>query len=280
MARCPDTSVDRTKPSLRFRRLDRTSPDGGTQAYTRSCVSKGSRVPVDEIHGHEHRVLAVAARAAISATPAELAAIMAALADYERAHRDGHGAYRADVAFHASLAVACHNVAFRNVLEGVGDLLLNARQLTDKVPGAISLALEELLADVIVGEARLGDLPTHWREWAAELTRRYRQALLAHRDGATVVTGTYAAEPATLDFAEALVAAILAGGLPERQAAWTCWSLIYVTLGLTQEEQALPGRFTIDLDVGQRPALRRVATTLAESSFVERFEFGVARILG
>lgn len=139
--------------------------------------------------------------------------------------------------------------------------------------------LMELLADAIVGEASLDDLPAHWRERAAELTRRYRHALLAHRDGATVVTGTYAAEPATLDFAEALVAAILDGGLPERQAAWTCWSLIYFTLGLTQEEQALLGRFTTELDVGQRPALRRVASTLVESSFEERFEFGVARLL-
>ncbi|MET7393772.1 TetR/AcrR family transcriptional regulator C-terminal domain-containing protein [Dactylosporangium sp. NPDC005572] len=139
--------------------------------------------------------------------------------------------------------------------------------------------LMELVADAIVGEASLDDLPAHWRERAVELTRRYRHALLAHRDGATVVTGTYPAEPATLNFAEALVAAILDGGLPEQQAAWTCWSLIYFTLGLTQEEQALPGRSTIDLDVGQRPALRRVASALIESSFEERFEFGVAKLL-
>ncbi|MFD1546375.1 FadR/GntR family transcriptional regulator [Nonomuraea guangzhouensis] len=85
----------------------------------------------------------IAKRAATEATPADLEAITLALEDYERAHRDGHGAYRADVAFHAALAVASHNVAFRNVLEGVGDLLLNARQLTDHLPGAISLALKE-----------------------------------------------------------------------------------------------------------------------------------------
>jgi TetR/AcrR family transcriptional regulator, tetracycline repressor protein len=139
--------------------------------------------------------------------------------------------------------------------------------------------LMELVADAIIGEAPLDDLPAHWRERATELTRRYRRALLAHRDGAMVVTGTYAAEPATLDFAEALVAAILDGGLPQRQAAWTCWSLIYFTLGLTQEEQALPGRRSTDLDVGQRPALQRVASTLNESSFEERFEFGVAKLL-
>jgi TetR/AcrR family tetracycline transcriptional repressor len=139
--------------------------------------------------------------------------------------------------------------------------------------------LMELMADAIVGAAPLDGLPEHWRERAAELARRYRRALLARRDGAAVVAGTYAAEPATLDFAEALVAALLDGGLPEREAAWTCWSLVYFVLGLTQEEQALPGRFTRDLDVGPRPALQRVAPMLIEESFDERFEFGVARLL-
>lgn len=139
--------------------------------------------------------------------------------------------------------------------------------------------LMELLADAIVSEAALDDLPAHWRERATELARRYRHALLAHRDGAMVVTGTYAAEPATLDFAEALVGAILDSGLPARQAAWTCWNLIYFTLGLTQEEQALPDRSTTDLTIGQRSALRRVASALTESSFEERFEFGLARLL-
>lgn len=139
--------------------------------------------------------------------------------------------------------------------------------------------LMELMSDAIVGGASLDGLPEQWRDRAAELTRRYRRAMLAHRDGAVVVAGTYAAEPATLDFAEALVAALLAGGLPEREAVWTCWSLVYFTLGLTREEQALPGRFTRDIEVGPRPALQRTAPALIEESFDERFEFGIAKLL-
>src|ERR1044072_7362045 len=96
------------------------------------------------------------------------------------------------------------------------------------------------MADAIVAGVSLTGLPSQWHDRAAEITRRYRRALLAHRDGAAVVAGTYAAEPATLDTAEALVSALLDGGLPEREAAWTCWGLIYFVLGLTQEEQALP----------------------------------------
>jgi TetR/AcrR family tetracycline transcriptional repressor len=139
--------------------------------------------------------------------------------------------------------------------------------------------LLELLADGIVSGVVLQDLPDQWQDRAAEIARRYRGALLAHRDGAAVVAGTYAAEPATLAVAEALVSALLEGGLSEREAAWTCWSIVYLTIGLTQEEQALPGREQ-DLDVGERPALRRVLPHLASASFDERFEYGVYRLLG
>ncbi|MEU3642339.1 TetR/AcrR family transcriptional regulator C-terminal domain-containing protein [Lentzea sp. NPDC034063] len=138
--------------------------------------------------------------------------------------------------------------------------------------------LEELMADAIVGGVSLDGLPQHWRERAAEIARRYRQALLAHRDGAAVVAGTYAAEPATLDTAEALVAALLDGGLSPRDAAWTCWSVIYFILGLAQEEQALP-QGSEDLAIGDRPALKRVLPFLAEESFDARFEFGIAKLL-
>lgn len=138
--------------------------------------------------------------------------------------------------------------------------------------------LEELMADAIVAGASLDDLPTQWHERATEIARRYRGALLAHRDGAAVVVGTYAAEPATLDLAEALVGALLDGGLSSDEAAWTCWNLVYFVLGLTQEEQALPHRFR-ELTVGERPALRRVLPVLAEESFEARFEFGVAKLL-
>ncbi|GIF20436.1 TetR family transcriptional regulator [Paractinoplanes tereljensis] len=139
--------------------------------------------------------------------------------------------------------------------------------------------LGELMADAIIGGVSLEGLPAGWRERAAEIVRRYRGALLAHRDGAAVVTGTYAAEPATLDVAEALVGALLDGGMAERDAAWTCWSLIYFTLGLTQEEQAAPARFTRELEVGDRPALRRVLPELSVDSFAERFEYGLDRLL-
>lgn len=143
--------------------------------------------------------------------------------------------------------------------------------------------LLELMADAIVAEIPLTDLPVGWDERVRTLIGRFRLALLHHRDGARVVAGTYAAEPATLAVAEALVGALLDAGLDERAAGWTCWTLIYLTLGLTQEEQAAPGgvaeRLEVALDVQRHPALARTLPYLADGEFAERFAFGVDLVL-
>ncbi|GAA3993223.1 TetR/AcrR family transcriptional regulator [Streptomyces marokkonensis] len=142
----------------------------------------------------------------------------------------------------------------------------------------------ELMADAVVGEAPLDGLPAPWEDRVHELARRYRRALLAHRDGATLVVGTYAAEPHILRFADTLVRALLDGGLDERETAWTTWTIIYFTLGLTQEEQAAAqqpphGRLANAVSETGHPALHRVLGHLDTESFGERFEFGLSAIL-
>ncbi|MFS8204128.1 TetR/AcrR family transcriptional regulator C-terminal domain-containing protein [Streptomyces sp. CWNU-52B] len=142
----------------------------------------------------------------------------------------------------------------------------------------------ELMADAVVGGAPLDDLPARWDERAGELARRYRRALLAHRDGAALVVGTYAAEPHTLRFADALVAALLDGGRDSRDAAWTTWTIIYLALGLTQEEQAaahrsLNGGLADAVSEASHPALHLVLDHLDAESFDDRFEFGLSAIL-
>ncbi|MCX4416204.1 TetR/AcrR family transcriptional regulator C-terminal domain-containing protein [[Kitasatospora] papulosa] len=144
--------------------------------------------------------------------------------------------------------------------------------------------LLELMADAILAEVPVEGLPEPWEPRVRELFHRYRRALLAHRDGARIVAGTYAAEPATLRFAELLVEALLAGGLREREAVWTCWTLVYFTLGLAQEEQALPDArgpaLARRLGAGEYPALSRAAQHVEDTSFDERFDYGISRILG
>ncbi|MFH8803938.1 TetR/AcrR family transcriptional regulator C-terminal domain-containing protein [Streptomyces sp. NPDC017936] len=140
----------------------------------------------------------------------------------------------------------------------------------------------ELMADAVLGGIRYDDLPDAPLERARELAARYRRTLLAHRDGAALVTGTYPAEPHTLRFADHLVDALLRAGADERQAAWTAWTVAYFLLGLTQEEQAAPEegdeRLARAVDPETHPALQRVLPHLRQN-FEERFTFGLDAIL-
>lgn len=143
--------------------------------------------------------------------------------------------------------------------------------------------LLELMADAIAAEVPLDDLPARWDHRAAALLQRYRTALLAHRDGAALVAGTYAPEPATLALAETLIAALLAGGYRDQEAVWTCWNALYFTLGLCREEQAItsaePDRLTEALASGAYPALSRTLPHLLQPSFDDRFNHGLQRLL-
>ncbi|WP_328698537.1 TetR/AcrR family transcriptional regulator C-terminal domain-containing protein [Streptomyces sp. NBC_00342] len=140
----------------------------------------------------------------------------------------------------------------------------------------------ELMADAVLAGIRYDNLPDAPLARARELAGRYRHALLAHRDGAALVTGTYPAEPNTLRFADRLVDAFLEAGTDERQAAWTAWTVNYFTLGLTQEEQAEgdedDARLTQAIDRDAHPALQRVLPHL-QQNFDERFAFGLEAVL-
>ncbi|GAA2876960.1 TetR/AcrR family transcriptional regulator [Streptosporangium fragile] len=143
--------------------------------------------------------------------------------------------------------------------------------------------LLELMADAVLAGLSLEDLPEGWEERVREIARRYRGALLAHRDGARIVVGTYAAEEHTLRVAEAMVACLLAGGLPERDAAWACWVIVYFTLGLTQEEQGAPelgDALGEAVSPGAHPALTRVLGHLSGGTFEERHDYGLDLIIG
>ncbi|MFI1016075.1 TetR/AcrR family transcriptional regulator C-terminal domain-containing protein [Streptomyces sp. NPDC020965] len=144
--------------------------------------------------------------------------------------------------------------------------------------------LLELMADAVAGSIAYDGLPAGAGERAAELMRRYRRSLLAHRDGAALVTGTYAAEPHTLRFADTLLAVLGEHEETAEASARTLYALVYFTLGLTQEEQAVDdmdgARFREAVASGPYPALRASRAALADDTFSARFEDGVRRILG
>lgn len=143
--------------------------------------------------------------------------------------------------------------------------------------------LLELMADSVMKECSVQDLPADPLQSVRTLLGRYRSALLAHRDGARLVAGTFVAEKNTLDAADAIVRALLDCGHGRQSAAWTCWTLVYFTLGITQEEQAvdepLESILRRGLDAAEHSALNSVADHLSSADFDARFEFGLNRIL-
>lgn len=143
--------------------------------------------------------------------------------------------------------------------------------------------LLDLMADAIVGGVVTDDLAGDWQEDAAELMRRLRVALLGHRDGALVVSGTFPALPNTLRVSDALLSILLRAGGDSRTAAWTAWGLAYFTFGLVQEEQATPAllRDSVAREITPEsyPALSLVLDEFAGTEFADRFEFGIAAIL-
>ncbi len=182
--------------------------------------------------------------------------------------------------------------AAMDVLERSGLAAVSTRAVADRLGVRMNTVLwhvgnkatlVNLMADRVVAAVGLDGLPGEGRARARELVRRYRRALLDVRDGAVLVTGTFVAEPGTLRFAEALTGALVAGGLDDREAAWTCWSVVYFTLGLTAEEQASAGADADDLrsalDPEDHPVLTRALPHLAHGSFDERFAHGLALLI-
>ncbi len=77
-----------------------------------------------------------------------------------------------------------------------------------------------------------------WDEQLTVLAHRFRSALLAHRDGARLVAGTFVSEPNTNAAGATAVAALCAAGVPVERAGWITFAAMYYVLGHTIEEQA------------------------------------------
>jgi TetR/AcrR family tetracycline transcriptional repressor len=100
-------------------------------------------------------------------------------------------------------------------------------------------ALLDAVADKLV-EGLTDPLPdVPWREQLHILGNRLRTALLAHRDGARVVAGTYAVGVNTITGSDLAIKILCGAGLAPAQAGWLAFALFYYVLGHTIEEQAL-----------------------------------------
>ncbi|HEV2634130.1 MAG TPA: TetR/AcrR family transcriptional regulator C-terminal domain-containing protein [Actinocrinis sp.] len=144
-------------------------------------------------------------------------------------------------------------------------------------------ALLDAVADRIVAGVgdRLPDVP--WPEQVRILAGRLRAALLARRDGARVVAGTFAPGANTIAGTDTAVQVLCRAGLPPAQAGWVSFALFYYVLGHTIEEQAQvrlpPGSDwrvrTERLDVEVSPQYAAALDALTGADPAERFEYGL-----
>jgi TetR/AcrR family transcriptional regulator, tetracycline repressor protein len=99
-------------------------------------------------------------------------------------------------------------------------------------------AMADRLAADVGGSGTTGD--GTWDEQLTELAMRLRRALLAHRDGARVVTETAcsAGGANTLLVGRTSTELLISAGFPPEQATWLTFALIHYVLGQTMGEQA------------------------------------------
>ncbi|MEV7283291.1 TetR/AcrR family transcriptional regulator C-terminal domain-containing protein [Streptomyces sp. NPDC093252] len=139
-------------------------------------------------------------------------------------------------------------------------------------------ALLDQMAEKILSGALAERRDEPWEADVALLARQLRRALLAQRDGARIVGGSYAAQHYSLAFADRLIAAMQRAGLQGVSALWATSSLFSYVLGEALEQQGHGegeiGRPDAAVSGAAYPHL--FATPVEEiADFDGRFEFGL-----
>ncbi|MEU8483372.1 TetR/AcrR family transcriptional regulator C-terminal domain-containing protein [Streptomyces sp. NPDC048641] len=107
--------------------------------------------------------------------------------------------------------------------------------------------------------------------WAARVRHERPAATAAAAGLATTEANTYR-------FADAMIQALLDAGFPPRTAAWANWTVFYLILGITQEQQAESTEaagLAAAFDDAEFPALRAASAYVTAGTFDERFEFAL-----
>lgn len=169
------------------------------------------------------------------------------------------------------------------ILDEYGLADLTMRRLAGSLnvqPGALywhfpnKQALLGAVADRILARLDSPVVATEWDAQLIELAHRLRDALLSHRDGAELVSATYASRLTTSQAREKFVAATIRAGLTRDRAELAAYTLLYYVLGQTVDEQS---RMQMD-SVG---ALTDDASPLLESpDATARFDFGLQLFVG
>jgi AcrR family transcriptional regulator len=149
-------------------------------------------------------------------------------------------------------------------------------------------ALIDTLAEQLLAEVGEADPDGPWDERVVAIALQVRSALMAHRDGARVVAGTFVPRPNTLRIGERIVEALRDAGLAEDLWASTAFALNYYILGHTIEEQARDelvargewnGRLEELASASPFPLIVHASTGLEELDGTTRFRRGLDLIV-
>lgn len=120
-------------------------------------------------------------------------------------------------------------------------------------------ALIDGLADALIANVACeGENATEWEGAVRMIAQGMRSALRAHRDGARIFAGAYAASDNVLRVGEAIIGSIRAAGADDCVAVWSAFSVLYYVLGFVMEEQAMDEATERQEAAGYREALLRL----------------------
>jgi len=128
---------------------------------------------------------------------------------------------------------------------GIADLTMRrlAREL-DVSPGALywHFANKQQLLGAVADRIleSVDDVPAGWRDRAAGICRRLRDALLSHTDGAELVSASFAAgqSEAMAQILARLTTAAADAGVAPTHAGLAARTVVYYVLGFTADEQS------------------------------------------
>ncbi|NKY58679.1 TetR/AcrR family transcriptional regulator C-terminal domain-containing protein [Nocardia flavorosea] len=133
------------------------------------------------------------------------------------------------------------------ILDQYGLADLTMRRLAGSLnvqPGALywhfpnKQALLGAVADRILAPMEHPVAASDWPGAMTELAHRLRNCLLAYRDGAELVSATYASRLTTSKGRERIAGAAIRAGMPREQAELAAYTLLYYVLGHTVDEQS------------------------------------------
>ncbi|AYF75645.1 TetR family transcriptional regulator [Nocardia yunnanensis] len=133
------------------------------------------------------------------------------------------------------------------ILDQYGLADLTMRRLATSLhvqPGALywhfpnKQALLGAVADRILAPMDEPVIAEEWSKQITELAHRLRECLLAYRDGAELVSATYASRLTTSKGRERLASSAIRAGMTREEAELAAYTLLYYVLGQTVDEQS------------------------------------------